>query len=129
MKLAFVLKSHGVTLTHGQNRLRVRCAERPTRVPFDPRYQGTIVPRGPPGGDCMAGPCVEAVYNEIQDPTIATVVFIIIGSDETQIKKRLSAHPLYISAGNFPTHVRMTRDAWKVAGFVQELCSTGNRRR
>lgn len=75
----------------------------------------------------MAGPCVEAVYNEIQDPTIATVVFIIIGSDETQIKKRLSAHPLYISAGNFPTHVRMTRDAWKVAGFVQELCSTGNR--
>jgi hypothetical protein len=76
-------------------------------------------------GDFMAGQFVQSVYNQIQDDT-ATVVFIIIGSDATQIRKRLSAHPFYISVGNLPTHVRMTPSAWKVAGFVPELCSEGN---
>ena len=42
----------------------------------------------------MAGQFVQSVYNQIQDDT-ATVVFIIIGSDATQIRKRLSAHPFY----------------------------------
>jgi len=76
-------------------------------------------------GDFMAGQFVESVYNQIQDDA-ATVVFIIIGSDATQIRKRLSAHPFYISVGNLPTHVRMKPSAWRVAGFVPELCSEGN---
>ena len=59
-------------------------------------------------GHFMSGRWVEAVYRDIKDPTV-TVVCIVLGSDATQISKRKSGHPFYVSAGNLSTAMRMTR--------------------
>jgi hypothetical protein len=75
-------------------------------------------------GNFMSGRWVESVYSQIQDPAV-TVVFVVLGSDATQIKKRLSAHPLYVSVGNLSTRMRMTRKAWRLAGFVPKLSAEG----
>ena len=71
-------------------------------------------------GHFMSGRWVEAVYRDIKDPTV-TVVCIVLGSDATQISKRKSAHPFYVSAGNLSTAMRMTRKGWKVAAFMPAL--------
>ena len=44
-------------------------------------------------GDFMSGPWVELVYSQIQDPAV-TVVFVVLGSDATQIKKETVCAPV-----------------------------------
>jgi hypothetical protein len=50
-----------------------------------------------------------------------TILAIFVGSDATQVKNRGSAHPIYISLGNFLDSFRLTGEAWQTSGLVPRL--------
>ena len=54
------------------------------------------------------------------DPAL-TILAIFVGSDATQVKICGSAHPIYISLGNFLDSFRLTGEAWQTSGLVPRL--------
>jgi len=50
-----------------------------------------------------------------------TILAIFVGSDATEVKNRGSAHPIYISLGNFLDSFRLTGKAWQTSGLVPRL--------
>ena len=50
-----------------------------------------------------------------------TILAVFVGSDGTQVKNRGSAHPVYLSLGNFMDWYCLTGEAWKTAALVPQL--------
>jgi len=58
-----------------------------------------------------------ALYPDPED----TLIAVFMGSDATKIKNRGSAHPFYLSLGNFCNWFRRLGVAWRLCGMVPQL--------
>ena len=64
---------------------------------------------------------MEAAYAEFAHDPEVCIVSVVMASDGTSIKKRMGAHPFYISISNITAAFRRSLKAWKLAAFKPDM--------